>query len=70
MHQAIDPGLDFDEHAEVGDRLDLALHVRADRMLLGERLPWIRFGLLESERDAPVALVNAEHLHLDRVVRH
>src|SRR5216683_1063947 len=49
VHQAVDPGFDLDEHTKVGDRFDLALDRAADRMALRERLPWIRFDLLEPE---------------------
>jgi len=36
-------------------------------MLEAELFPWIRLGLLESERDSAIRFVNAEHLHLDHV---
>src|SRR5580700_6493524 len=67
VHEPVDARLDLDEHAEVGDRLDLALHLAADRMLEAELFPRIRFGLLESERYSAIRLVNAEHLHLNHV---
>ena len=49
--------------------LTLPLIVLPTGWLLGERFPRIRLGLLEAERDAPVALVDAEHLHLDQCRR-
>ena len=36
-------------------------------MNVGQRFPRIRLGLLQSERDSPIAFVHAEHLHLDHV---
>src|SRR5229473_728265 len=49
MDESLDTRFDLDEHAKVGDRFDLALDRAADRMALRERLPWIRFDLLEPE---------------------
>ena len=67
VNQAVDTGLDFHEHAEVGDRFDLALDRAADRMDFRQCFPRIRLGLLESERNPPIALVDPEHLDFDRV---
>src|SRR6266478_7414874 len=39
MYETIDPRFDFDEHAEVSDRFDLALDRAAHRMNLRERFP-------------------------------
>ena len=65
MHQPVDALLDLDERAEVRDRLDLALNVGADRMFFGQRDPRVRFSLFEAQRDAPVRLIDSQHLHLD-----
>src|SRR6266478_7676280 len=59
MYETVDPRLDFDEHAEVGNRFDLALDRAAHRMNLRERFPRIGFGLLEPKRNPAVALVDS-----------
>ena len=47
--------------------LTLPLTVLPSGWLLRQLFPRIRFGLLEPERDAPVGLVDAQHLDLDHV---
>ena len=44
---------------------DLALHARADRILLGDVLPRVALELLEAERDALALPVDVEHLDLE-----
>src|SRR5437016_3273768 len=65
VHQPLDPLLQLDEQAEVGDALDLAADLRAHRVVHAHQLPGIRLGLLEPERDAAVGGVDVEHLDLD-----
>ncbi len=65
VDQALDARLELHEGAVVGDRDHLALHPRADRILLGHVLPRVRLQLLHAERD-PLALpVDVENLDLD-----
>ena len=54
-----------DEHAEVGDRLDLARRPCRPVVVLGELLPRIRLALLEAERDAATLFVDVQHHDLD-----
>ena len=56
-----------DEHAEVGDRLDLARDLVALLVVLAELHPRIRLALLEAERDAAALFVDVEHHDLDLV---
>src|SRR5579863_1350997 len=65
VHQAVDVAGQADEDAEVGDRLDLAGHLVAAVVVLGELLPRVRLALLESERNAAALLVDVEHHDLD-----
>ena len=51
VDHAVDVAFEADEQAEFGRILDLAFDRRADRMLVGERLPRIGLRLLEAERD-------------------
>ena len=52
MDHAVDLAGQADEQAELGDVLDLALELGADRMLGDEAFPRIGQGLLEAEADA------------------
>src|SRR5262245_29757753 len=61
VHQAVDALFDADEHAEVGDVLDLSLDAAADRVIEPHQLPRIGLRLLEAERDAAVGGVDVEH---------
>src|SRR6266699_2906600 len=65
VHQALDPGLELDERAVVGDRDDLALHARADGVFRRHVLPRIGLQLLQAEADALALPVDVEHLDLD-----
>ena len=65
MHQPVDVALQPDENPEVGDRLDLARHLVALVVVLGELLPRVGLALLETERYATALLVHVEHHHLD-----
>src|SRR2546427_21193 len=65
VHQALDPGLELDERAVVGDRDDLALHTRADGVFRRHVLPRIGLQLLQAEADALALPVDVEHLDLD-----
>src|SRR5438445_9501343 len=65
VHQALDPGLELDERAVVGDRDDLALHARADGVFRRHVLPRIGLQLLQAEADALALPVDVDHLDLD-----
>src|SRR5688572_17836385 len=67
VNQAVDVLLDLDEGAELGEVADLALDLRADRILLGQLVPRIALDLLEAERDSPRRGIDAEDHRLDRV---
>src|SRR5262249_22036405 len=58
MYEPVDARLDLNEHAEVCDRLDLAVHLATHGMPLRELLPGVRLGLLEAERNPAVHLVD------------
>src|SRR5690606_8074746 len=65
VHEAVDAALETDEDAEVGDRLDLALHAVAAVHVRGELGPRVRQALLDAERDASPLLVDLQHHDLD-----
>jgi hypothetical protein len=67
VNQAVDVVLDLDERAELGEVPNLADDLRANRVLLGELVPWIRFDLLEAERNAASRRIDAEHHRVDAV---
>src|SRR5688572_5061346 len=67
VHQAVDVARQADEHAEIGDRLDHALHLVALLVVHGELFPRVRHALLHAERDAAAVLVDLEDHHLDLV---
>src|SRR3954469_18947920 len=67
VDQAVDLLLDFDERAELGEVADLALDLRADRILVGQVVPRVGLDLLEAERNPPRRAVDAEHHRVDRV---
>src|SRR6185312_6708614 len=61
MHQPVDAAFQADEHAEVGDRLDLAGHLVALLVHGGKRFPRVGPRLLDAERDAAPLLVHVQH---------
>jgi hypothetical protein len=65
VHQALDPGLQLDERAVVGDRDDLPLHPGADRIPLGDLLPGIGLQLLQAQTDPLTLPVDVQDLDLD-----
>ena len=67
MHEAVDAAGQADEHAEVGDRLDLARHLVALLVVHRELVPGIGHALLHAQRDAATILVDLEDHHLDLV---
>ena len=69
MHEAVDAARQADEHAEVGDRLDLARHLVALLVVHRELVPRVRHALLHAERDAAAVLVDLEDHHLDLVAQ-
>jgi hypothetical protein len=58
-----------DEHAEVGDGLDLARHLVATVEVLGELLPRVLLALLQAERDATTLFIHVEHHDFDFLAR-
>src|SRR5271166_7049225 len=72
VDQSVDTVPDLDERAEVGEVADLPFHHRADGELLVQRLPRIRFELLQSKADAPLRRVHVQHhgFHLVAYVHH
>src|SRR6185437_1672522 len=65
VDHAVDVAGQADEEAELGDVLDLALELAADRVLLDEGAPRVGQGLLEAEADAPLLRVDIEQHDLD-----
>jgi hypothetical protein len=65
VHQAVDVAREADEDAEVRDGLDLARHLVAPVVVLGELLPRIRLALLEAQRDATTLFVHIQHHDFD-----
>src|SRR3546814_2017282 len=65
LHHAVDLAGQADEEAELGDVLDLALQLGADRVVAEERLPRVGAALLEAQADATLLLVDVEDHHLD-----
>ena len=64
VDQPLDPGLEFDEGAVVGDVGHAAAMDRADRELLGDGIPRIGLKLLHAEADAVGFLVDLDDLDL------
>ena len=67
VDQPVDFLLDFDERAELGEVANLALNLRADRVLVGQLVPRIALDLLEAERNAASRGIHAEHHRVDVV---
>src|SRR4051812_47660086 len=67
VDQAVDLLFDFDERAELGEVANLALDLRADRVLVGEVVPRVALDLLEAERNPPRRRIDAEHHGVHRV---
>src|SRR5207253_1605596 len=65
MDEALDPGLQFDKGAVVGDVGDAAFEFGAGRVFELDALPRIGFELLHAERDALRLRVEADDLDLD-----
>src|SRR3989440_4312726 len=65
VHQPLDPRLELHERAVIGDRHDLALHARADRILRGHVLPRVGLQLLQAEADALALPVDVEDFDFD-----
>src|SRR5262249_23554405 len=67
VDQALDPRLELDEGAVVGDVGDAALELHADRILRLDALPRIGLELLHAERDAVRVVIDPDDLHADRL---
>ena len=69
VHQTVDATRQADEHAEVGDGLDGALHAVVAAVVLGELLPRVGVRLLHAQRDAATILVDLQNHDLDLVAQ-
>src|SRR6185312_299964 len=67
VHQAVDAAVQADEHAEVGDRLDLAGDLVTLLVHRGEGFPRVRAGLLDAQRDAATLFIHVQHRHFGLV---
>ncbi len=67
VDQALDAAFELDERPVIGDRHDLAAHLRAARVALIDALPRIRRELLETERDPLPLAIEIEDLDLELV---
>ena len=67
VDQAVDAAGQPQEHAEVGDRLDLSADLVALVVVHRELFPGIGAALLHAERNAAAVLVDLENHHLDFV---
>ena len=65
MDQPLDPRLQFDKGAVIGDVGDAAAELGAGRIFQIDAFPRVGFELLHAERDALRLGVEADHLHLD-----
>src|ERR1700736_4332285 len=65
MHETVDAAGKPDEYAEVGDRFDLAAHLVAAVVVLGEILPRIGLALLDAQADAAALFVDVEDHDFD-----
>src|SRR3990172_2726341 len=65
VDEAVDPLLDLDEGAELGEVAHLALDARADRVFLRELHPGIGLDLLEAQADPVSLLVDPQDLTVD-----
>ena len=61
----LDPRLQLDERAVVGDVGDAAVEARLDRIFRLDALPRVVEQLLHAERDAVRLVVDLDDLHLD-----
>ena len=67
VHEALDAFADLDERTELDELGDPAVDELLDLVALGELLPRILLGGLQRQADALAAVVDVEHLHLDRI---
>src|SRR2546422_5175988 len=67
VQEPVDPGLELDERAEIGEVPDAPQHARAGLVALLDRRPGIGLDLLHAERDPLGGAVDVEHDHLDVV---
>src|ERR1700722_6370688 len=67
MDQAFDSFLDFNEHAEVSHRADLAVNSRVQGITLRHRIPRIGGELFDAQADALVLDVDSEDGRLELV---
>ena len=69
MHQAVDAGSQTHEHAEVGDRLDRALHAVTALGFLSKLLPWVGLALLHAQADTALVFVDFQNHDFDFVAQ-
>src|SRR5215471_4531661 len=65
MDEPVDPLFNLDECAEVRQVSDTAADYGTDRVALGESAPGIRFGLLQTERNAAVVQIEVQNDSFD-----
>src|SRR5262245_60540786 len=61
MNEPVDSLFNFNERAEIREISNAAGDNRTYRVTFGQRRPWIRLGLLESERNPPVFHIDIEN---------
>src|SRR5205807_8212191 len=69
MDHAVNIPVEADEQTEFGLALDLALDLRAGRILRGEGFPRIGERRFEAKRDAALDRIDFENLNLDLLAR-
>jgi hypothetical protein len=69
VHQTVDTSSQTDEHAEVGDGFDRALHAVAALGVLRKLLPWVGLALLHAQRDATLVFVDFQNHDFDFVTQ-
>ena len=69
VHEAVNAAGQSDEHTEVGDGLDLALHLVALLVALVEFLPGVGLALLHAERNTAAFFVDVKNHDFDFVTQ-
>src|SRR3982751_5171586 len=69
MDKSVDVAGQADEHAEVGDGLDLSLHLVALLIIHGKLFPRIRHALFHAERYPAAVFIDLEHHHFDFIAK-
>src|SRR5574337_512529 len=69
VHQTVDAAFQADEHAEVGDGLDLTTDLVALLVIQGEIVPGVGHALFHAQGDAAAVLVDLENHHFDFITQ-